>query len=97
MSRAIGFTPVHSRHGADCCQFFLHHRAEFSTFLLARILIGIGMATILPVIMGVISHYFPAEMQGRATGYWAFVNSLGHAIGPPVGGFTQLFFWQAIF
>ena len=71
---------------------------NYLIFLLARVMIGVGVATILPTIMGVISFYFPVEVQGRATGYWALVNSLGHAIGPTIGGFLlDHFAWQAIF
>lgn len=100
LSRAIGFKRLFTAGMAltAVSSFICIIAPNFLLFLLARILIGIGVATILPVIMGVISHYFPAEMQGRATGYWAFVNSLGHAIGPPVGGFLLSYFsWQAIF
>lgn len=71
---------------------------NYLTFLIARIFIGVGVATILPTIMGVISHYFPSEKQGQATGYWALVNSLGHALGPSIGGFLiNRFSWQSIF
>ena len=59
---------------------------------------GVGVAVILPTIMGIISYYFPVEIQGKATGYWALVNSLGHAIGPTLGGFLLAHFaWQSIF
>lgn len=71
---------------------------NYPIFLVARICIGVGVATVLPTIMGVISTYFPVEMQGKATGYWALVNSLGHAIGPTIGGFLlNHFSWQSIF
>jgi len=71
---------------------------NFIIFLIARILIGVGVATVLPTIMGVISFYFPVEIQGKATGYWALVNSLGHAFGPIIGGFLLGHFsWQSIF
>lgn len=71
---------------------------SYPVFLIARIGIGIGVATILPTIMGIITNFFPSETQGRATGMWALVNSLGHAIGPILGGFLiSLFNWQSIF
>ena len=41
---------------------------NYLTFLIARIFIGVGVATILPTIMGVISHYFPSEKQGQEIG-----------------------------
>ncbi|MEM5774176.1 MAG: MFS transporter, partial [Anaerolineaceae bacterium] len=71
---------------------------SFLLFLLARIAIGVGVATILPTIMGIITFFFPPESQGQATGAWAFVNSLGHAVGPSLGGLLLGFFsWQSIF
>lgn len=70
----------------------------FFVFLIARIAIGVGVATILPTIMGIIANFFPPESQGQATGAWAFVNSLGHAIGPSLGGLLLGFFsWHSIF
>ena len=71
---------------------------NFTFFLIFRVLLGIGVATVLPTVMGIIANQFPLEMQGQATGYWAFVNSFGHAIGPVLGGLLlQYFNWQAIF
>ncbi len=67
-------------------------------FICARICIGIGVASVLPTIMGVVSNYFPLEIQGKAIGYWALVNSLGHALGPTIAGFLlDRFSWQSIF
>jgi len=59
---------------------------NYPIFLIARILIGIGVATILPTIMGIISRYFPAEIQGKATGYWALINSLAMPLARPSAG-----------
>jgi EmrB/QacA subfamily drug resistance transporter len=71
---------------------------NFTIFLISRVCIGVGVATVLPTIMGVISFYFPVEIQGKATGYWALINSLGHAIGPSIGGYLlNHFSWQSIF
>ena len=71
---------------------------NYPLFLVARVALGVGVATVLPTIMGIISYYFPTEIQGKATGYWALVNSLGHAIGPTLGGFLLAHFaWQSIF
>jgi EmrB/QacA subfamily drug resistance transporter len=71
---------------------------SFWLFLIARILTGIGIATVLPTVMGLIATRIPRESQGRATGYWALVNSLGHALGPILGGFCLAWFgWPSIF
>lgn len=71
---------------------------NFGVFIAARILTGIGVGTFLPSIMWVITNKFQSDFQGRATGYWALVNSFGHAIGPTLSGFLlQYLGWQAIF
>lgn len=70
----------------------------YSLFLFARVLLGVGVATILPTIMGIIANRLPSEVQGQATGYWAFVNGFGHAVGPSLGGLLlQHFSWHSIF
>ena len=71
---------------------------SFPVFLAARILTGIGVGTVLPSVMGMIANRFPLESQGQATGYWALVNTFGHAVGPMLGGFFLRYTgWQAIF
>jgi EmrB/QacA subfamily drug resistance transporter len=71
---------------------------NYPIFLISRVCIGVGVATVLPTIMSVITFHFPKEIQGKATGYWALVNSLGHAFGPSIGGFLiNHFAWQSIF
>ncbi len=71
---------------------------NFGIFIFARILTGVGVGTFLPSIMWVITNKFHPDFQGRATGYWALVNSLGHAIGPTLSGFLlQYLDWRAIF
>jgi EmrB/QacA subfamily drug resistance transporter len=71
---------------------------NFILFLFARVLTGIGVGTFLPSIMWVIANRFPQDYQGQATGYWALVNSLGHAVGPTLGGFfLQFLDWRGIF
>lgn len=72
--------------------------ANFGVFIAARVLTGIGVGTFLPSIMWVITNKFEPEFQGRATGFWALVNSFGHAIGPTLSGFLlQIFDWRALF
>jgi EmrB/QacA subfamily drug resistance transporter len=71
---------------------------NFGIFIVARIITGIGVGTFLPSIMWVITNKFHTDFQGRATGYWALVNSLGHAIGPTLSGFLlQYLDWRSIF
>lgn len=71
---------------------------NFGLFLAARIFTGIGVATVLPTVMGLIASRIPFDVQGRATGYWALVNGFGHAIGPTLGGLCLTWFgWPSIF
>lgn len=100
LSRTIGFKRLFISGmsvvtvGSLLCVF----APNYPLFLVARVALGVGVASVLPTIMGIISYYFPTEIQGKATGYWALVNSLGHAIGPTLGGFLLSHFaWQSIF
>ncbi len=64
----------------------------------ARILQGISVAPILPIVMSIITHTFSAEERGRAMGFWALFNGAGHALGPALSGFvTQHLSWRAVF
>jgi EmrB/QacA subfamily drug resistance transporter len=82
----------------NVCSVMCIYAPNYTLFLIARVGIGIGVATVLPTIMGIVTNFFPSEIQGRAIGIWALVNSLGHAIGPMLGGFlVNSFDWPAIF
>lgn len=70
---------------------------NFAWFVIARFFLGVGVASVLPSIMGFVKK-FPQNIQGKATGIWSMVNSLGHAFGPTLGGFLIGFFgWPYIF
>ena len=100
LSRKIGFRTLFTSGMAlvTVSSLLCIFSPNFTLLLIARVGIGIGVATVLPTIMGVISFYFPPEIQGKATGYWALVNSLGHAFGPSIGGFLlNHFSWKSIF
>ncbi len=70
----------------------------FLLLVFFRALQGIGNATTLPSVMAIITQVFPPQERGRAMGFWAAVNSIGHGLGPVLGGFlTQYFGWPALF
>ncbi len=63
-----------------------------------RVLQGIGAAPLVPVVMAVTGRLIPHDQRGRATGYWALANSVGHAAGPPLSGLlTHYVSWRAVF
>lgn len=100
LSRRIGFKRLFTTGMAavTISSLLCIYAPNYPLFLIARVALGVGVASILPTIMGIISFYFPTEIQGKATGYWALINSLGHAIGPTLGGFLLAHFaWQSIF
>jgi EmrB/QacA subfamily drug resistance transporter len=71
---------------------------SFPSLVFFRALQGIGNATSLPSVMAIITHVFPVQERGRAMGFWAAANGIGHGLGPVLGGFlTQYFGWPAIF
>jgi MFS family permease len=52
---------------------------SFPLLILFRGLQGIGNATTLPSVMAIITQVFPIRERGRAMGFWATVNGVGHA------------------
>ncbi|MEJ7584431.1 MAG: DHA2 family efflux MFS transporter permease subunit [Acidimicrobiales bacterium] len=67
--------------------------------ILARAIMGIGGACIMPSTLSIITNVFtdPGE-RGKAIGIWAGVSALGLGIGPISGGFLlEHFWWGSIF
>mgnify|MGYP000008676848 CR=1 FL=1 len=70
----------------------------FPLLVFARTLQGIGNATTLPSVMAIITHVFPDRERGRAMGFWATINGVGHGLGPMIGGYlVQNFGWPSVF
>jgi EmrB/QacA subfamily drug resistance transporter len=66
--------------------------------ILARALMGIGGAAIMPSTLSIISNVFDPRERGRAIGIWAAAVGLGVAIGPVVGGaLLEHFWWGSVF
>ena len=77
--------------------------AAYSTdptmLIVARALLGISGATLMPSTLALISNMFrdPAQ-RGLAIAVWVTMFSVGIAIGPVVGGaMLQLFWWGSVF
>ncbi len=66
--------------------------------ILARGLMGIGAAAIMPSTLSIISNVFDPRERGKAIGVWAGAVGLGVAIGPVVGGLLlENFWWGSVF
>ncbi|WP_338446950.1 MFS transporter [Pelagerythrobacter marensis] len=77
--------------------------AAFSTsaamLIVARAILGIAGATLLPSTLALIRNLFHSpEQRGLAIGIWTTCFTLGGVLGPPVGGFLlQHFWWGSVF
>ena len=64
----------------------------------ARALMGVGGAMLIPCTLALISIIFPPQERGKAIGLWGAMNGLGVVLGPLVGGFLlEHFNWSSIF
>jgi EmrB/QacA subfamily drug resistance transporter len=69
-----------------------------NTLILARAVMGIGGALIMPSTLSIITNIFKGAERGRAIAAWAAVAGLGIVIGPALGGWLlEHFFWGSIF
>ncbi|MEV5409291.1 MFS transporter [Thermopolyspora sp. NPDC052614] len=66
--------------------------------IVARALMGIGGAAIMPATLAIISNVFPPQERGKAIGIWAGGVGLAVAVGPITGGLLiESFWWGSVF
>lgn len=65
-----------------------------SVLILARAVLGVGAATMMPATLALIRHIFLEEQERNvAMGIWGSVAVVGAASGPVVGGLLLEYFW----
>ncbi|NGM11285.1 MFS transporter [Verrucosispora sp. CWR15] len=66
--------------------------------IVARALMGVGGAAIMPATLSIISNVFDPRERGRAIGVWAGSVGLAVAIGPVLGGLLlEHYWWGSVF
>jgi EmrB/QacA subfamily drug resistance transporter len=66
--------------------------------IVARALMGIGGAAVMPSTLSIISNVFEPEERGKAIGIWTASVGLAVVIGPVVGGLLlESFWWGSVF
>src|SRR6266568_3276125 len=69
-----------------------------SQLIVARALMGVGGALIMPSTLSVITDVFPRGERVKAIGIWTGIASLGIPLGPIVGGWLlENFWWGSVF
>lgn len=67
--------------------------------IVARALLGVGGAMIMPATLSILRHVFPDRRErALAIGVWSAVAAVGAAVGPLLGGFLlEHFWWGSVF
>jgi EmrB/QacA subfamily drug resistance transporter len=66
--------------------------------IVARAVMGIGGALIMPSTLSIITNVFSGRERGRAIAIWAGVAGLGIVVGPVLGGWLlEHFWWGSVF
>ncbi|HEX8276576.1 MAG TPA: MDR family MFS transporter [Longimicrobiaceae bacterium] len=71
---------------------------DFNTFIVARVVEGLGMGTMMPLSQAIIGDLIPPRERGKYQGYMGGVFGLASVIGPLVGGWiTEHLDWRWLF
>jgi predicted MFS family arabinose efflux permease len=71
---------------------------DLTTLVAMRVVQGAAAAAIVPVVMTLLKDVHEPQRQAFALGAWATANSLGQALGPPLGGvLASSWTWRAVF
>src|SRR6266542_4366154 len=74
------------------------YAASTSQLIVARALMGVGGALIMPSTLSILIDVFPREERVKAIGIWTAIAGLGIPIGPIVGGWLLgQFWWGSVF
>jgi EmrB/QacA subfamily drug resistance transporter len=63
----------------------------------ARVVQGLGAASLLPLSLTLVTEAFPPSQRARAMGIWASVSGVALALGPIIGGVLAGIDWRLIF
>lgn len=65
--------------------------------ILARVVMAVGAASMLPLSLALVTYVFPKEEQPRAIGIWTAVSGIALGLGPLIGGALADIDWRLIF
>jgi EmrB/QacA subfamily drug resistance transporter len=69
-----------------------------TSLILARAVMGIGGAFVMPATLSILTAVFPAKERAAAIGAWSAIAGVGIVVGPTLGGFLLSHFaWGAVF
>ena len=78
--------------------FFAAYSGSSTQLIIARGLMGVGGALIMPSTLSIITDVFPREERGKAIGVWTGMAAVGIAVGPALGGWLlEHFWWGSVF
>ena len=81
--------------GSVYAGFFAHNGTEL---LIARIIMGIGGAFVMPTTLSIINNTFPRKQRARAVAIWGAVAGIGMMFGSIVSGILlEHFTWHSLF
>ena len=70
---------------------------NMAMILVMRALVGVGVGIIMPLSTGLLSFYFPPEMQDRLMGYSSAMNQMGGVIATLLSGVLAQISWRLSF